>query len=158
MVVMVVMPVTPPMVMVVVMMVMPVPPPAMMMVMMVGELRFTAGPRFGVLRFVGHERGQGIRDRIEKLPIACRRCGLGRLRGAAACAPLTAVRAAAAPSRPASFLSIVPPWKVAPSTPVREGNNPRWRGWFRIWPMKAHECAVLARVWRASGSGARLAD
>jgi hypothetical protein len=49
MVVMVVMPVAPPMVMVVVMMVMPVPPPAMMMVMMVGELRFTAGPRFGVL-------------------------------------------------------------------------------------------------------------
>jgi hypothetical protein len=81
MVVMVVMPVAPPMVVVVVvMMVMPVAPPAMMMVMMVGELRFTAGPRFGVLRFVGHERGQGIRDRIEKLPIACRRCGLGRLR------------------------------------------------------------------------------
>ena len=62
-----VMPVAPPMVMVVVMMVMPVPPPAMMMVMMVRELRFTVGPRFGVLRFVGHERGQGIRDRIEKL-------------------------------------------------------------------------------------------
>src|SRR6185437_17054554 len=31
--------------------------------------------------------------------------------GAAACAPLTAVRAAAAPSRPASLLSIIPPWK-----------------------------------------------
>jgi hypothetical protein len=81
MVVMVVMPVAPPMVMVVVMMVMPVPPPAMMMVMMVGELRFTAGRRLGVLPFVRHERGQGIRDRIEKLPIACRRRGLGRLRG-----------------------------------------------------------------------------
>ena len=80
MVVMVVMPVAPPMVMVVVMMVMPVPPPPMMMVMMVRELRFTVGPRFGVLPFVGHERGQGIRDWIEKLPIACRRCGLGRLR------------------------------------------------------------------------------
>jgi hypothetical protein len=78
--VMVVMPVAPPMVMVVVMMVMPVPPPPMMMVMMVRELRFTVGPRFGVLPFVGHERGQGIRDWIEKLPIACRRCGLGRLR------------------------------------------------------------------------------
>jgi hypothetical protein len=81
MVVMVVMPVAPPMVMVVVMMVMPVPPPAMMMVMMVGELRFTAGPRFGVLPFVGHERGQGIGHRIEKLAIACRRRDLGRLRG-----------------------------------------------------------------------------
>ena len=68
---MVVMPVAPPMVMVmvVVMMVMPVPPPPMMMVMMVRELRFTVGPRFGVLPFVGHERGQGIRDWIEKLPI-----------------------------------------------------------------------------------------
>jgi hypothetical protein len=69
----------PPMMVV---MVMPVPPPAMMMmVMMVGELRFTAGRRLGVLPFVRHERGQGIRDRIEKLPIACRRRGLGRLRG-----------------------------------------------------------------------------
>ena len=66
---------------VMVVMVMPVPPPAMMMVMMVGELRFTAGRRLGVLPFVRHERGQGIRDRIEKLPIACRRRGLGRLRG-----------------------------------------------------------------------------
>jgi len=88
MVVMVMMP-APPMMMVVVM-VMPVPPPAVMVVMMVGELRFTAGRRFGVLPFVGHERGQGIRDRIEKLPVACRRRGLGRLRrrrglGAADC-------------------------------------------------------------------------
>ena len=52
-----------------VVMVMPVPPPAMMMVMMVGEQRFTAGRRLGVLPFVRHERGQGIRDRIEKLPL-----------------------------------------------------------------------------------------
>jgi hypothetical protein len=78
--VMVMMPAVPPMMMVVMMMVMPVPPPAMMMVMMVGELRFTACPRLGVLCFVHHERGQGIGDRIEKLPIACRRCGRGRLR------------------------------------------------------------------------------
>ena len=65
----------------VVMMVMPVPPPAMMVVMMLGELRFTAGRRLGVLPFVRHEGGQRIRDRIEKLPIACRRRDLGRLRG-----------------------------------------------------------------------------
>jgi hypothetical protein len=65
--------------MVMVMVIMPAVPP-MMMVMMVGELRFTAGPRLGVLRFVRHERGQGIGDRIEKLPIACRRRGLGQLR------------------------------------------------------------------------------
>ena len=77
--VMVMMPVAPPM-MVVVVMVMPVAPPAMMVVMMVGDLRFTAGRRLGVLPFVRHERGQGIGDRIEKLPIACRRCGRGRLR------------------------------------------------------------------------------
>ena len=77
MVVLVMMP-APPMMVV---MVMPVPPPAMMMVMMVGELRFTAGRRLRVLPFVRHERGQGIRDRIEKLPIACPRRGFGRLRG-----------------------------------------------------------------------------
>jgi hypothetical protein len=76
----VMMPVAPPMMMVVVVMVMPVAPPAMMVVMMVGDLRFTAGRRLGVLPFVRHERGQGIGDRIEKLPIACRRCGRGRLR------------------------------------------------------------------------------
>jgi hypothetical protein len=79
-VVMVMMP-APPMMVVVVMMVMPVAPPAMMVVMMVGDLRFTACPRLGVLPFVRHECRQGIGDRIEKLPIACRRRDLGRLRG-----------------------------------------------------------------------------
>jgi hypothetical protein len=79
MVVMVVM-MSPPMMMMVVMMVMPVPPPAVMVVMMFGELRFTASRRLGALRFVTDERGQSIGDRIEKLPIACRRRGLGRLR------------------------------------------------------------------------------
>jgi hypothetical protein len=72
--VMVMMPAVPPMMMVVMMMVMPVPPPAMMMVMMVGELRFTACPRLGVLRFVRHERGQGIggpdREAPDSLPPA----------------------------------------------------------------------------------------
>jgi hypothetical protein len=48
--------------------------------MMVGELGFTACPRPGLLPFVGHERRQSIGHRIEKLPIACRRRDLGRLR------------------------------------------------------------------------------
>jgi hypothetical protein len=82
MVVVVVMPAAPPMMMMmVVVMVMPSPPPAMMVVMMVGELRFTACPRLGLLPFVRHERSQSIGHRIEKLPIACRRRDLGRLRG-----------------------------------------------------------------------------